>query len=461
MEPRHVSTPDAITAPSGARRSEGPPTRSVAAADGPGASFFRSGTAPSTAARGGSTTAAASQVGSVTRVAAKRPARPVGATAVVRCDRPPRLAGRTPRLPAEVSAASCAPLEGLHPSALGVTYWFEAPPDGDRRPQSVLLKGRLIEAEDGQSSKPTAFEIVTTVHEVIPGSGWQCVTTRIADVAPGRWDVTATPLAGPHPGSVQRASAARPGLARGRASGSTAFGMLVDALAPGVWAGSWSALVALGFILGLTLQAVLAGALGLTWGPLTGVTVVAGALGLVGAKAYYLLTHRVERRRSIRSPGMSVQGFVIVALVALTIGASVLGVPLGSVLDATAPGLFLGMTVGRLGCLFAGCCVGRPTASRWGLWSSDRQVGVRRIPVQLMESSLCAVLTALSALAVLRSPAAGTGLVLVVGFATYLVGRQLLFPLRATARVTRHGRVVTLVVAAVVLAAGLSRMWSV
>jgi phosphatidylglycerol:prolipoprotein diacylglycerol transferase len=236
--------------------------------------------------------------------------------------------------------------------------------------------------------------------------------------------------------------------------------MLVDALAPGVWAGSWSALVSLGFVLGLSLQAVLAGVLGLGWAPLTGVTLVAGALGLVGAKGYYLLTHPVERRRSIRVPGMSVQGFVIVALATLAVGALLLSVPVGAVLDATAPGLFLGMTVGRLGCLFAGCCVGRPTASRWGLWSSDRHVGVRRIPVQLMESSLCAALTALSAIAVGTSPVAGSGLVLVVGFAAYLVGRQLLFPLRAVGRVTRNGRMVTLVVASAVLATGLVVMWS-
>lgn len=454
-----VPTPDAMTAqPRAARPAQS--TTSEAGTEAPGASFFRPGAAPPTPARKSTMSAGAPPVGAPDAAPAKRPATAAPTTAVARCDHPPRLAGRKPRLPAEVSAASCAPLDGLDPTALGVTYWFEAPPDGEPRAQSVLLKGRLVEPDEGRSKAPTAFEIVTTVHEVIPGSGWQCVTTRIPDVAPGRWDVTATPLAGSRPGSVQRTPVGRPGLARGLASGRTGFGMLVDALAPGVWAGSWSALVSLGFVLGLSLQAVLAGVLGLGWAPLTGVTLVAGALGLVGAKGYYLLTHPVERRRSIRVPGMSVQGFVIVALATLAVGALLLSVPVGAVLDATAPGLFLGMTVGRLGCLFAGCCVGRPTASRWGLWSSDRHVGVRRIPVQLMESSLCAALTALSAIAVGTSPVAGSGLVLVVGFAAYLVGRQLLFPLRAVGRVTRNGRMVTLVVASAVLATGLVVMWS-
>ena len=340
-----------------------------------------------------------------------------------------------------------------------MTYWFEAPVDGEVGPQVVLLKGRLVEPEQKQPEGPTAFEVVTSVHEVIPGSGWQCVTSRIPGVAPGRWDVTVTPLAGPKVGSVQRTAAKRPGLARGVASGRTGFGMLVEALAPGVWAGSWSALVLLGFALGLTLQALMAGVLGVEWPRLTAVTLLAGVLGLIGAKGYYLATHPTERRRSIRVPGMSVQGFVIVALATLTVSALLLRMPIGVVLDATAPGLFLGMSVGRLGCLFAGCCVGRPTASRWGIWSSDRQLGVRRIPVQLMESSLCAVLTAFSTAAVVMSPTAGSGLVLIVGFAAYLVGRQILFPLRAVARVTRYGRLATLVVASATLAGGLLRIW--
>ena len=449
----------AMTARSGPVRSVPTPPGLERTQNGPGASFFRQG-APKASPDRGPAGGSAPRVSTLQKASVPPPRTMQEPAAATRLVHPPRLAGRKPRLHAEVSSASCAALDGLDPTALGVTYWFEAPNDGERRPQSVLLKGRLVEPEQNQPKEPTVFEIVTTVHDVIPGSGWQCVTTRVPGVAPGRWEVNVTPLTGPEGGAAQRAAAKRPGLVRGVASGRTGFGMLVDALAPGVWAGSWSAFVLLGFVLGLTLQAVLAGVLGVPWPPLTAVTLVAGVLGLVGAKGYYLITHPVERRRSIRSPGMSVQGFVIVALGTLTVGALLLRMPVGAVLDVTAPGLFLGMTVGRLGCLFAGCCVGRPTASRWGVWSSDRHLGVRRIPVQIMESSLCSVLTALSAVAVVTSHAAGSGLVLIVGFAAYLVGRQLLFPMRAVARVTRNGRMVTLVVASAVLATGLVVMWS-
>jgi prolipoprotein diacylglyceryltransferase len=66
----------------------------------------------------------------------------------------------------------------------------------------------------------------------------------------------------------------------------------------------------------------------------------------------------------------------------------VLHVPAGVFLDVTAPGLLFAMAVGRVGCFFAGCCGGPPTASCWGVWSSDQHVGARRIPTQLLESVL-------------------------------------------------------------------------
>jgi phosphatidylglycerol:prolipoprotein diacylglycerol transferase len=103
--------------------------------------------------------------------------------------------------------------------------------------------------------------------------------------------------------------------------------------------------------------------------------------------------------------------------------------------------------VGRVGCLLGGCCVGRPTRSRWGVWSSNRHVGVRRIPVQLMESALAGALALLTVPAVLAWGTSSDGAVFVAAVAAYTAGRQLLFPLREIPRATAHGRVVTLVVA--------------
>src|SRR6185436_7357781 len=41
--------------------------------------------------------------------------------------------------------------------------------------------------------------------------------------------------------------------------------------------------------------------------------------------------------------------------------------PMWTVTDVFAPGIALGHVVGRLGCLFAGCCFGRRTAVPWAI----------------------------------------------------------------------------------------------
>jgi phosphatidylglycerol:prolipoprotein diacylglycerol transferase len=186
--------------------------------------------------------------------------------------------------------------------------------------------------------------------------------------------------------------------------------------------------------------------LGLPLQRLLVLSILACVLGVVGGKVYYLATHRSEGA-SLLTGGASVQGFVLVAVTTLVGGSIWFDLPIGTVLDVTAPALLVGMAVGRVGCLLGGCCVGRPTRSRWGVWSSNRRVGVRRIPVQLMESAFAGILALLAALAVLAWGTSSDGAVFVAAVAAYTAGRQLLFPLREIPRATAHGRVVTLVVA--------------
>lgn len=99
------------------------------------------------------------------------------------------------------------------------------------------------------------------------------------------------------------------------------------------------------------------------------------------------------------------------------------------------------MALARPGCWLGDCCAGRPTASKWGLWSSDRRLGVRRVPVQLLESALAASIASTSLLLVLVVDQRPYGVVLVLSASLYTLGRQLLFPLRAEARRTSRGRV--------------------
>jgi len=234
-----------------------------------------------------------------------------------------------------------------------------------------------------------------------------------------------------------------PRLPSGTASGTTALEPFVRVMAPGARLGAWPALVGTGTVLALVIQSLLAPGLGLPLSRLLSLSLVACILGLLGAKGYYLATHPHERR-SLLTSGMSVQGFVLVAVATMLGGSLILGLSPGPVLDSMAPSLLLGLMVGRLGCLLGGCCAGRPTSSRWGVWSSDRSLGVRRIPVQLFESSLAGVLGAIALVAVSLLGARGGGLVFVAAFAAYTAGRQLLFPLRDIPRAITRGPVVML-----------------
>lgn len=115
----------------------------------------------------------------------------------------------------------------------------------------------------------------------------------------------------------------------------------------------------------------------------------------------------------------------------------------------------LGIAVGKLGCLWGGCCVGRPTASRWRIWSSDRRVGTHRIPTQPLESLLGFALGVAGLVIVFAFGLGWSGTLFVGLVAAYTLGRQLILPLRADVRRTALGRRLTLAAAALVLFADL------
>ena len=138
-----------------------------------------------------------------------------------------------------------------------------------------------------------------------------------------------------------------------------------------------------------------------------------------------------------------------------------LRIPVGAFLDATAPGLLWAMAVGRIGCFFAGCCGGPPTASHFGVWSSDQRIGARRIPTQLMESVLASIL-GVGTLGAVLGHGPVNGAYFIGGLAAYTLVRQGILHLRIEAHKTKRGRLVTTILAALVLVAAvilLIRSW--
>ena len=350
----------------------------------------------------------------------------------------------------------CEAVSDVSPQALGLTYWFDAAAEGEPYTVTIRFAGRRVGAKRKRSPHDS-FNVLESVEHVVPGSGRIAITTRVFGIAPGEWQVTATPLTGQDPpGRAPRSgSTQKPRLAKASSSGTTVYAPVVRVRAPGARLGAWPTLVSLGVVVALATQAVLASRAGLPENRVLLVSLVASLVGLVGAKLYFLAEHR-GRAQPVLSAGMCIQGFVIGAIATIILGAFVVDVPVGRLLDVTTPGLLFGMTIGRFGCFFGGCCAGRPTASRWGLWSSDRRLGVRRIPTQLLESAL-ARLVGLSSLGVVwtttPSPA---GVVFVGAIAAYTLGRQLLFPLRDLPRNTTGGRTFAMVTASLVLVVDLA-----
>ncbi len=158
--------------------------------------------------------------------------------------RPPLLALRSGSTPVEVSSFTCGVLEEVEPQGLGVTYWFDAVPDGAPYTVTVHISGRLRgKPAPGQQE---TFTVLGAVHDVVPGSGRIAVTTRVPDLAPGTWDVTAVPVQPAPEGAAEDwMSVTDPRLPSGMACGTTALGPVVRVLAPGARAAGpgrrWSA----------------------------------------------------------------------------------------------------------------------------------------------------------------------------------------------------------------------------
>ncbi|MEU0467056.1 prolipoprotein diacylglyceryl transferase family protein [Amycolatopsis sp. NPDC006131] len=334
------------------------------------------------------------------------------------------------------------------PRGLAVTYWFDA--GASEVPCSLDV--RFTGTRTGISGKPEQrdrFEVVEHVEAIPPGSGRVALTSRVLGVNPGTWRVTAAPVKRSADGANGAISTRLP---RKVFTATTGYGPLVHG--PGVRLVSWPLLVGLGAVVAILLQVVLAARAGISVVAVLALSAVGCALGFVGAKTWYLALHR-KPLRSFLTGGACIQGFLLVALGVLVIGSAVLGLPVGSLLDATTPGIFLGMAVGRPGCFLTGCCAGRPTGSRWGLWSSDRRLALRRFPVQLVEAAVALLIGVGTLALVLAVESPAPGAIWAGALAAYTFVRQLLFPLRTQSR-TRRGRVLTMVICGLVLAGAIA-----
>lgn len=372
----------------------------------------------------------------------------------------PRIAIAQSNTPVQASGGVTTFMESATQEILAVTYWFDPTPQGEPYAVTVRFSGRRVDVK-GRVEARDRFVQDETIEQVVPGSGPISLTARIRNINAGEWVVTAQMQGGTarlfhgqqeqenavparSPGPLPRFWRAWAPPAEPDEHVKTCLTPLAHV--PGIFPGIWGVMVALGMAVALVLQSLVISLDHLALGRSLELTLVAIAVGVIGAKMWYVVMYRSTHQIN----GWCIQGFITGATLTAAILLVALKVPAGTFLDATAPGLLIAMAIGRVGCFFAGCCGGPPTASRWGVWSSDQQVGARRIPTQFLELALAGILGMVVLVAVLRHGPTG-GALFVGSLAAYVLGRQGILHLRAAPRKTRLGGLITAVLAALVL----------
>ena len=353
----------------------------------------------------------------------------------------------------------------LQQEVLTATCWLDPSGAPSSTNVEIVFSGRRVGAT-GKPHTGDRFSKKETV-ETIPGTSPISVTTRVTGVNQGEWVVTARPagrakihLLGPQPHQAAGAHERDrmllwPWRYRTLCAWTTdrvRTSLPPFAPNPGIVPLVWSILAGVGIIVGLAVQAALLARAQLPVGAASVVSLFALGAGMFGAKLWYVVGNRGQR-----FDGWCIQGFLFGAgLATAIIAPAMLTMSTGTYLDALAPGLLLGMAIGRVGCFFAGCCCGRATVSRWGVWSSDQRIGRHRFPVQLFEATLCLAIGVVTFIMVLLPVSVGPGTVFIGAVAAYTLGRQFLLPLRAKPRYFRWARSLVLVSSAIVLAFDIS-----
>ncbi|GAB4255022.1 MAG: prolipoprotein diacylglyceryl transferase [Thermoleophilia bacterium] len=196
---------------------------------------------------------------------------------------------------------------------------------------------------------------------------------------------------------------------------------------------TWGLMVGLGVLAGAYLTTRLARQRGLDPDRIWALALVAAAAGLLGSRVLWALQPSLIRD-TIADPltlvavwrgGLTFIGGLLGGLTGGLLYLRRARLPILTTADLIAPGLGLGLAIGRIGCFLTGLHPGKPTTLPWGI----DYLGAVRHPIPLYESVLGLALLGLGLALLRRRPAPGVT-ALAVG-AAYLTIRALLDLLRA------------------------------
>jgi len=157
--------------------------------------------------------------------------------------------------------------------------------------------------------------------------------------------------------------------------------------------------VALGFIAGLEYIKKNSGKFGFDKNLVTDLSFYLLISGIIGARIFYVILDFHYYRNNLLDifkvwqGGLVFYGGFIFSLVVGLIYCFKKNINIFKIFDLFAPGIFLGLSIGRLGCLCAGCCYGKETDLPWGIIFTNPEclapIGKKIHPTQIYESIFC------------------------------------------------------------------------
>jgi phosphatidylglycerol:prolipoprotein diacylglycerol transferase len=214
-----------------------------------------------------------------------------------------------------------------------------------------------------------------------------------------------------------------------------------------IW--SYPTLLYAGLVCGFYVMYALAPSLGMPRTPAAVATLMMFLPAIVGARIWFVLDHwAIYRRDPPRiwrhsDGGMTLYGGLVLALVLSPAALAAFNLRFAAFWDGATFTILVGMIFTRIGCLLNGCCSGRPSASRFGLWLPDHNGRwQRRYPVQLLELGAAVILLAGSA--TLLAVGTPRGTIFTFALTGYVGARLAIDPLRERPTYSRAGRPVAL-----------------
>jgi phosphatidylglycerol---prolipoprotein diacylglyceryl transferase len=130
---------------------------------------------------------------------------------------------------------------------------------------------------------------------------------------------------------------------------------------------------AIGILVGVMLAMTRWGAHGLPVDRLTNMALVTILSGIVGARLFHVIDYwqyysaNPLQILAINQGGLAVYGALVCGFVGAIGFLLITRMPMGKLLDLGTPPMFVGIAIGRIGCLINGDSWGAPTGGNWGL----------------------------------------------------------------------------------------------